>query len=100
MALIQNAGSHENIVKLLDWCFVSSATVMVLEFIDSDLSSFIKLHRGEQRDKLTDVLIKVRCLWLGHTTWTVMNILCLSSTMKEVDEITSDGGAAFPLVEE
>ena len=60
MTLLRSAGGHKNIVQVLDCRFVPEATVLVLEFLDTDLSAFIKEQRNPSSSIiLTDALIKV-----------------------------------------
>ena len=62
VTLLRSAETHENIVRVLDCCLVSDATVLVLEYCETDLSMFIKKHREFDPITptiLTDSLIKV-----------------------------------------
>ncbi|GAU98593.1 hypothetical protein RvY_09720 [Ramazzottius varieornatus] len=60
VTLLRSAENHENIVKVLDCCLVSDATVLVLEYCETDLSMFIKKYRDFEviQTVLTCALIK------------------------------------------
>ncbi|OQV22438.1 Cyclin-dependent kinase A-2 [Hypsibius exemplaris] len=58
VTLLRSAGEHRNIVQVLGCCFVPNATVLVLEYLDIDLSNFIKSQRHSERDLLTVTLVK------------------------------------------